>query len=115
MRKFKRAVTDSETCVRYDRENKPGISNLMEIYSACTGKTYEEIQREFDGKGYGEFKPAVGEAVLSVTGPIRDEANRILKDKSYLEQVYRTGAEKAGAIANRTLRKVYKKVGFVPR
>ncbi len=115
MRKFKRAVTDSETCVRYDRENKPGISNLMEIYSACTGKTYEEIQREFDGKGYGEFKPAVGEAVLSVTGPIRDEANRLLKDKSYLEQVYRTGAEKAGAIANRTLRKVYKKVGFVPR
>ena len=115
MRKFKRAVTDSETCVRYDREGKPGISNLMEIYAACTGKTYEEIQREFDGKGYGEFKPAVGEAVLSVTAPIRDEAQRILKDKAYLESVYKAGAEKAGYIANKTLRKVYKKVGFVAR
>ena len=87
----------------------------MEIYAACTGKTFEEIQREFDGKGYGEFKPAVGEAVLSVTGPIREEANRILKDKGYLEQVYKAGAEKAAFIANKTLRKVYKKVGFVAR
>lgn len=113
MRKFKRAVTDSDTCVRFDREHKPGISNLMEIYSACTGKSYDEIQREFDGKGYGEFKPAVGEAVLSVTAPIRDEAQRILKDKHYLESVYTAGAEKAGYIANKTLRKVYKKVGFV--
>ena len=115
MRKFKRAVTDSETSVRYDRENKPGISNLMEIYSACTGKTYEEIENEFSGKGYGVFKPAVGEAVLSVTAPIRDEANRILKDKAYLEGVYKAGAEKASYIANKTLRKVYKKVGFVQR
>ncbi len=115
MRKFKRAVTDSDTCVRFDRENKPGISNLMEIYSACTGKTYEEIQREFEGKGYGEFKPAVGEAVLAVTAPIRDEAQRILKDKGYLESVYHSGAEKAEYIANKTLRKVYKKVGFVAR
>ena len=115
MRKFKRAVTDSETSVRFDRENKPGISNLMEIYAACTGKTFPEIEREFDGKGYGEFKPAVGEAVLSVTAPIRDEALRILKDKSYLESVYKAGAEKAGYIANKTLRKVYKKVGFVAR
>ncbi len=115
MRKFKRAVTDSETCVRFDRENKPGVSNLMDIYSACTGKTYAEIEREFDGKGYGDFKPAVGEAVLSVTAPIRDEAQRILKDKAYLESVYQAGAEKAGYIANKTLRKVYKKIGFVPR
>ncbi len=115
MRKFKRAVTDSVTCVRYDREHKPGISNLMEIYSACTGKTYAEIEREFDGKGYGVFKPAVGEAVLSITGPIRDEAQRILKDKAYLESVYTAGAERASYIANKTLRKVYKKVGFVAR
>jgi tryptophanyl-tRNA synthetase len=115
MRKFKRAVTDSETCVRYDRENKPGISNLMEIYSACTGKTYPEIEQEFAGKGYGDFKPAVGEAVLAVTAPIRDEAQRILKDKAYLESVYKAGAEKAEYIANKTLRKVYKKVGFVAR
>ena len=115
MRKFKRAVTDCETSVRYDRENKPGVSNLMEIYSACTGKTYEEIEREFDGQGYGAFKPAVGEAVLAVTAPIRDEANRLLKDKAYIESVYKAGAEKASYIANKTLRKVYKKVGFVAR
>ena len=115
MRKFKRAVTDSETCVRFDRENKPGISNLMEIYSACTGKSFQEIEREFDGKGYGEFKPAVGEAVLAVIGPIRDEAQRILKDKAYLESIYKAGAEKASYIANKTLRKVYKKVGFISR
>ena len=115
MRKFKRAVTDSETCVRFDREHKPGISNLMEIYSACTGKSYEEIEREFDGKGSGDFKPAVGEAVVSVVAPIRDEAQRIFQDKSYLESIYKAGAEKAGYIANKTLRKVYKKVGFVAR
>ena len=115
MRKFKRAVTDSETCVRFDRQEKPGISNLMEIYSACTGKTYDEIEEEFRGKGYGDFKPAVGEAVISVTGPIRDEAQRILKDKAYLESVYKAGAEKASYIAEKTLRKVYKKIGFVPR
>ena len=115
MRKFKRAVTDSETCVRFDRQEKPGISNLMEIYSACTGKTYDEIEKEFRGKGYGDFKPAVGEAVISVTGPIRDEAQRILKDKAYLESVYQAGAEKASYIAEKTLRKVYKKIGFVPR
>ena len=115
MRKFKRAVTDCETSVRYDRENKPGVSNLMEIYSACTGKSYEEIEKEFDGQGYGVFKPAVGEAVLSVTAPIRDEANRLLKDKAYIEGVYKAGAEKASYIANKTLRKVYKKVGFVAR
>lgn len=115
MRKFKRAVTDSETCVRFDRENKPGVSNLMDIYAACTGKTYAEIEQEFDGKGYGDFKPAVGEAVLSVTGPIRDEAQRILKDKAYLESVYTEGAKRAEYIANKTLRKVYKKVGFVTR
>ena len=87
----------------------------MEIYSACTGKTYAEIETEFQGKGYGDFKPAVGEAVLSVTAPIRDEAQRILKDKAYLESVYRTGAEKASYIAEKTLRKVYKKIGFVAR
>ena len=115
MRKFKRAVTDSETSVRYDRENKPGVSNLMDIYAACTGRDYAAIEREFAGQGYGVFKTAVGEAVLSVTGPIRDEAKRILADKAYLESVYKNGAEKAGYIAQKTLRKVYKKVGFVAR
>lgn len=70
MRQFKRAVTDSETCVRFDKENKPGVSNLMTIYAACTGKTFEEIEREFDGQGYGAFKPAVGEAVVETLRPI---------------------------------------------
>ncbi len=115
MRKFKRAITDCDTerCVRYDRENKPGVSNLMQIYSAVTGASYEEIEREFEGKGYGAFKPAVGEAVVEALRPIREEAQRILSDKAYLEQVYRAGAEKASYIAGKTLRKVYKKVGFV--
>ena len=114
-RKFKRAVTDSdmERCVRYDPEGKPGVANLMNIYSAVTGKSYDQIEQEFDGKGYGAFKPAVGEAVMETLRPIREEAGRILKDKAYLESVYRAGAEKASYVANKTLRKVYKKVGFV--
>ena len=115
MRSFKRAVTDSETCVRYDSEKKPGISNLMTIYSVATGKSFDEIEKEFDGKGYGDFKPAVGEAVVEMLRPIREEAERILKDKAYLEKVYRNGAEKAAYTANKTLRKVYKKVGFVQK
>lgn len=115
MRSFKRAVTDSETCVRYDVENKPGVSNLMTIYSVATGKTFEEIEREFDGQGYGAFKPAVGEAVVSMLTPIREEAERILKDKAYIESVYRSGADKAAYVANKTLRKVYKKLGFVQK
>ena len=116
-RKFKRAVTDSDTerCVRYDPANKPGVANLMTIYAAVTGRTMEEIEREFDGQGYGVFKPAVGEAVVETLRPIREEAQRILKDKAYLESVYRAGAEKASRVAERTLRKVYKKVGFVAR
>ena len=117
MRQFKRAITDSDTenCVRYDKENKPGVANLMTIYSACTGKSYEEIETEFAGCGYGKFKPAVGEAVVETLRPIREEAARIIKDKAYLEQVYRDGAEKAGYVAEKTLRKVYKKVGFVAK
>ena len=115
MRKFKRAVTDSdaERCVRYAPEEKPGVANLMQIYSSVTGKSYAEIEREFDGKGYGAFKPAVGEAVVECLRPIREETERLLKDKAYLESVYRTGAEKAAYVANKTLRKVYKKVGFI--
>ena len=117
LRKFKRAVTDSDTekCVRYAPEEKPGVSNLMAIYSAVTGKTFAEIEAEFDGQGYGAFKPAVGEAVVETLRPIREEAGRILKDKAYLESVYKAGAEKASYVANKTLRKVYKKVGFVAR
>lgn len=114
-RKFKRAVTDSDTehCVRYDPETKPGVANLMSIYSAVTDKTFEEIETEFAGCGYGKFKPAVGDAVVETLRPIREEASRILADKAYLESVYRKGAEKAAYVAAKTLRKVYKKVGFV--
>ena len=116
-RKFKRAVTDSDTehCVRYDPENKPGVSNLMSIYASVTGKSFEEIEREFDGMGYGVFKPAVGEAVIETLRPIREEASRLLADKAYLQQVYTEGAQKASYIARKTLRKVYKKVGLVEK
>ena len=115
MRKFKRAVTDCETAVRFDQENKPGISNLLTIYCAATGKTMAEAEVEFADQGYGVFKPAVGEAVVELLRPIQEEANRLMADKAYLESVYQKGAERASALANRTLRKVYKKVGFVPR
>ena len=117
MRKFKRAVTDSDTerCVRYDPENKPGVSNLMSIYAAVTGKSFDEIEAEFDGKGYGVFKPAVGEAVVETLRPIREEAARIMKDKAYLENLCREGAQRASNIAEKTLRKVYRKVGLVGR
>ncbi|MGN8895740.1 tryptophan--tRNA ligase [Flavonifractor sp. HCP28S3_F3] len=117
MRKFKRAITDSDTerCVRFDREQKPGVSNLMNIYSAITGKSYEEIEQEFEGKGYGAFKPVVGEAVVELLRPIREETQRLLADKAYLESVYRAGAERASYVAEKTLRKVYKKVGFLAR
>ena len=117
MKQFKRAITDSDTenCVRYDKENKPGVANLMTIYSAVTGKSYEQIENEFAGKGYGAFKPAVGEAVVETLRPIREEAQRLLKDKAYLESVYRDGAQKASYVAEKTLRKVYKKVGFIAK
>ena len=117
MKQFKRAITDSDTenCVRYDKENKPGVSNLMTIYSAVTGKSFDQIETEFAGCGYGKFKPAVGEAVVETLRPIREETQRLLKDKAYLEGVYRDGAQKAGYVAEKTLRKVYKKVGFLPR
>ena len=117
VRKFKRAVTDSDTenCVRFDPENKPGVANLMSIYSAVTGRTYAQIEEEFAGCGYGKFKPVVGDAVIEHLRPIREEASRLMKDKAYLESVYRSGAEKASFVAEKTLRKVYKKVGFVAR
>ena len=117
MRKFKRAITDSDTenCIRYAPQEKPGVANLMSIYSSCTGKTFEEIENEFIGKGYGAFKPVVGEAVVETLRPIREETERLLADKSYLEGVYRAGAEKASYVAEKTMRKVYKKVGFLAR
>ena len=116
-RKFKRAVTDSDTenCVRYAPEEKPGVANLMSIYSSVTGKSFQEIEKEFEGKGYGVFKPAVGEAVIETLRPVREEAERMLADKAYLQQVYTEGAQKASYIARKTLRKVYKRIGFVEK
>ena len=116
-RKFKRAITDSDTenCVRYDPAAKPGVSNLIQIYSSVTGKTIPEVEKEFEGRGYGDFKPAVGDAVIEALRPIREEAQRMITEKDYLRQVYTQGAQKASAIARRTLRKVYKKVGFVEK
>ena len=114
-RKFKRAVTDSETSVRYDKENKPGVSNLLTIYCAATGKSLEEAEEIFQDQGYGVFKPAVGDAVIELLRPIREEAQRLMADKAYLEGIYRQGAQRASRIADRTLAKVYKKVGFLPR
>ena len=115
MRLFKRAITDCDSEVRYDPEHKKGVSNLMTIYSAATGRTFAEIEAEFAGRGYGDFKKTVGEAVVELLRPIREETERLLADKSYLESVYRAGAEKASYVANRTLSKVYKKVGFLAR
>ena len=114
VRKFKRAVTDSEGTVCAGNE-KPGVTNLMSIYSAFTGKDFAAIEKEFDGKGYGDFKLAVADSVINVFAPIQAEAKRILADKAYLDGVLHDGAEKAAFIANKTVRKVYKKVGFVER
>lgn len=113
MRKFKRAVTDSEACVRY-AEGKDGVNNLMGIYSCVTGRTYEEIEQEFSGKGYGDFKAAVGEAVVEHLRPIQERFSQLIQDKAYLEKCYTENAEKASRIAYRTLSKVMKKVGFLP-
>ena len=115
MRSFKRAVTDSEMNIRFDPETKPGVSNLIQIYSVCTGKDFKEIETEFNGKGYGDFKPLVGEAVIELLRPIRENAQKLLADKSYLESVLKNGAEKASYTANKTLRKVYKKIGFIEK
>ena len=113
VKKFKRAVTDSQAEVRYDPENKKGVSNLLTIYSLFADKTIEEAEKEFEGKGYGDFKLAVGEAVAAVIEPVIAEKNRILKDKGYLESVLKSGAEKANYLAGKMMRKVYKKVGLI--
>ena len=115
MRLFKRAITDCESEVRYDPEHKKGVSNLMTIYSAATGRTFAEIEAEFAGRGYGDFKKTVGEAVVELLRPIREESQRLLADKAYLQSVCESGAQKAAYVAEKTLRKVYKKVGFVAR
>lgn len=112
IKKFKSAVTDSDALVSY-REGKDGINNLMSIYSSVTGKTFEEIENDFSGKGYGDFKLAVGEAVAEALRPVQERYQAYMQDKAYLEACYRQGAQKAEQITRRTLEKVYKKVGFL--
>lgn len=112
IRKFKRAVTDSDTAVRF-AEGKDGINNLMNIYACFTGKTHEQIEAEFAGRGYGDFKLAVGETVADGLAPIRSEFDRLMADKAYLESIMKKGAEVAAYRSKKTMRKVYKKLGFV--
>ena len=114
IKKFKSAVTDSVGQVKYCDE-QPGIKNLMTIYSIASGKTIEEIERDFEGKGYGDFKLAVGQSVADMIRPVRDKTDELLKNQDYLEEIYKKGAERASALAQRTLDKVQKKIGFIKR
>ena len=113
VRKCKRAVTDSDGCVRFDREQKPGVSNLMTIYGTFTGKSMDEITAEFEGKGYGDFKLAVAEVTADALTPVQAEYGRILADKAYVDAVLKSGAERAARLADRTVSKVYRKVGLL--
>lgn len=116
VRKFKRAVTDSDTVVKYDTLNKPGVSNLMDIYRGVTGRSYEEIEAEFAGKGYGDFKLAVGETVADELAPLQKRYQELMTtDKAYIEHCIKENDDKAGYFANKTLRKVQKKVGLTER
>lgn len=112
VKKIKRAVTDSDAEVRCG-EGKEGVENLMSIYSATTGKTMDEITAEFAGRGYGDFKAAVAETVVETLRPIQEKYSDLMKNKDYLEQVYRSGAERANRTAMKTISKVYRKIGFI--
>jgi len=111
-KKIRRAVTDSENCVEYDPENRAGVSNLMSIMSALTGRTMDDISAEYSGKGYGIFKDAVADSIIAVLEPIQKEYDRISTDKAYLQEVMQDGAERASALAHRTMLKVRKKLGI---
>lgn len=113
-KKIKRAVTDSLGVIRYSNEQK-GVKNLIDIYSSFTGLSHEEVEKKYEGIGYGVFKEDLGEVVVEGLRPVRERFKEIREDKDYLEKVYRQGAEKASYLANKTLRKVYKKMGFIPR
>lgn len=112
IRKFKRAVTDSDATIRYDSEQKPGVSNLMTIYSCITGMTMAQIESEFEGKGYGDFKLKVGEAVVEELRPIQEKFKELSKDKAYIDSIIKNNAQTANYLATKTLRKVQRKVGF---
>ena len=113
LKKVKKAVTDSDGIVKYDEENKPGISNLMEIYSIITGKTFEEIEKEFEGSGYGIFKVAVAEAIIKELEPFHNKYNELMANPKYLEEIYNKGAEKARRVASKTVEDVYEKIGLI--
>ncbi len=113
LKKCKRAVTDSDTDIRFDPENKAGISNLMSIYATATGSTMDDVQNAFEGKGYGDFKKAVGEAVVAMLEPIQKRYHEIRKDETSIEKMLQVNAEKARELARPTLEKVYDAVGFV--
>ena len=112
MKKFKRAVTDSESCIVFDKEKKPGIANLMEIYSAITGKAFEEIEHEFESKGYGAFKTAVGESVVGILKPLQAKYKEIMSDKDSLEKIIFEGSQKAKSMSAITLKNVYERLGL---
>ena len=114
-RKYRRAVTDSLACVRFDPENQPGVSNLLSIIAALTGEDIEKVTASFEGKGYGDLKAAVTDVTIETLAPIQAEFARIMKDKKYMEEVYRDGAQKAGYLAERTLQKFMKKIGYVAK
>lgn len=113
LKKFKKAVTDSENKVQYNPENKPGVSNLMQIYSSATGSTLKEIEKEFEGSGYGDFKTKVAEAVISKLEPIQNKYNDLLNNQGYLEEIYTRGAEKARELASKTLKDVKERIGIL--
>lgn len=110
--KIKKAVTDSEAFIKYDPVQKPGVSNLLELYSLSTGQTMDEVEAHFDGKGYGDLKKEVGDVLVAEIEPIQKRFREILADKAYLDGIIKKNAETAGYLAEKTLRKVKKKVGF---
>jgi tryptophanyl-tRNA synthetase len=114
-KKIKSAVTDADGEISFDSENKAGVSNLLGIYSAVSGKSVEALVSEYSGKGYGDLKSAVADAVLSVIEPIRERANELLSDESELDRLLGLGASRASALAEQTLADVYDKIGFIPR
>ncbi len=115
LRKFKRAVTDSEREIRYDEVNKPGVSNLISIYSAVTDKSFADIEKEFAGRTYGDLKEIVGQSVAEILKPIQQKYNEFSSNKDYLNSILKENSEKAAYMARKTLSKVYRKVGLVPK
>ncbi len=115
LRKFKRAVTDSEREIRYDEINKPGVSNLISIYSAVTGKNFQEIEKEFEGRSYGDLKEVVGQSVAEMLKPVQQRYNDLTANKDYLNSILKENSEKAAYMARKTLSKVQRKIGLLPR